>query len=255
LTRFLEVPPANIESQIQHARAVGSKKTAAGQYKEGFEVFRHMYELMLQEQPPGHRWHKGEPLHNMGYVRLRSGLLQHGLRLTLQAFIEDSLSCGDRHPDVFDELQMPAAQTLRLSGYSEAELGALAEQTRARLTRGVLIQDPIRVYSEDNYEQRVGPAVARLKSSPAALRAITGSVVPLRDTRNPIIALWDVLGRLAAIRGRLEVVLVIGGSLSGVAMTVAGFLAGVLGLAGAAFVGIGIALLVLSGFFLYQWTH
>jgi hypothetical protein len=255
VTQFLEVPPANVEAQIQHARAVGSRLMVEGPYTEGFEVFRHMYELMLQKQPPGRRWHKGEPLHNMGYAWVRSGLLEHGIRFTLQAFIEDSLSCGDRQAGVFDDLQMPAAQNLKLCGYSGGELRSMAEQTRTRLARGVLVQDPMTVYTEDSYEQRVGRAVTRLKNSRAARDAFVGPIVPSGNSSNPAVALWNVLGRLAAIRGRLEVVLVVAGSVSGVAIAVAGFLVGVLGLVGAAFVGVGMALVVVCGFVLYQWTR
>ena len=144
MTQLLEDPPARIRSQIKRTRVVGTKLLAAGNYAEAFEVYRQLLELMLGEQPPGHRWHKGEPLHNMGYARIKSGLLDHGLRWTLQAFVEDSLSRGERHPDVFDELQMPAAQSLRLYGYTEDELRSMAERIRTRAKRGTLVKAPKR---------------------------------------------------------------------------------------------------------------
>jgi hypothetical protein len=254
MTRYLEDPPKDVESAILDARKVGARLLSDGRYSDAFQTYRHVYQLMLEKQPPGRRWHKGELLHNMGFAWLKSKVWEVGVQYTLMAFIEDSLSCGDTYPKVFDELQKPAAQNLRLCGFSGAELRSMAKKIRARLEDDMVVQDPETLLLKDGNEQRVRAAVELLEMSPNPdpPRPFVGPPAsPSRDIGNPIVAFSDLLGRLEPIKGRIATL----GSLVGVAMAVVGFLAPVLGFVAAALVVGGVALIAVSVGLFYLWTR
>lgn len=110
---FLASPPAEIKAVIQRATETGGRLELLGRHLEAFEVFRYAYEVVLGSQPTGRRYHKGEPLANMGWVQHRSGARKEGAKWTSLAFIEDALSRAEELPGILDELSRPAAQNLR----------------------------------------------------------------------------------------------------------------------------------------------
>ncbi len=178
---FLTTPPASLQVEVERANEVGVRLMMTNQPGDAFEVFRRSYEQLLGSQPDGRRFHKGLPLHNMGWARFRSNLPEQGAHWTLLAFIEDALSRAEELPLILDELSRPAAQNLRLVGASEADLLDIAQSVRDRVARQVLVQDPTVLYLALDLPARIGrwigaataPAAPRIKvfvSSPAELR-------------------------------------------------------------------------------------
>jgi hypothetical protein len=141
--RFLATPPPHLRAEIDGATELGGRLELLGRHTDAFEVFRRVYEKVLGSQPPGKRFHKGEPLANMGWVRYRSGAIEDGAKWTALAFIEDALSRAEELPTILDELSRPAAQNLRSLGASDQDLYDLALAIRAVVSAGELIADPL----------------------------------------------------------------------------------------------------------------
>jgi len=254
MTRYLEDPPKDVESAILDARKAGARLLSDGHYSDAFQTYRHVYQLMLEKQPPNRRWHKGELLHNMGLAWLKSRVWDTGLQYTLMAFIEDSLTCGETYPNVFDELWKPAAQNLRLCGYSGDELRSMAEKIRATLERTTPIQDPDTLYSAGRYQQRVRAAVGLLENLPNSdppLPFVGPPASPSLDIGDQVRTASDLLGHLEQMKGPIATL----GSLVGVGMAVVGFLAPVLGFVAAGLVVGGVALIAVSVGLFYLWTR
>ena len=140
---FLASTPPELRAEIERATQVGGRLALLNQHVEAFEVFRRVYEKALGAQPSGRRYHKGEPLANMGWVRNRSGAFEDGAKWTALAFIEDALSRAEELPGILDELSRPAAQNLRTTGASDGDLYELALAVRSVVAAGELVADPL----------------------------------------------------------------------------------------------------------------
>lgn len=81
---------------VSHATQIGGRLELLGHHLEAFEVFRRAYERILGEQPAGRRYHKGEPLANMGWVKHNAREIAEGAKWTSLAFIEDALRACSR---------------------------------------------------------------------------------------------------------------------------------------------------------------
>lgn len=138
----LEQPSAALLATIARANALGHARFVVGDYGGAHEVYRLLYETMLAAQIEGHRLHKGLPLHNMGFARLRVGLVEEAARDTYLAFIEDSLSRAEELPHVLDELARPAAANLRLLGAPDQALLDVAGAIRGLVAEGFVFPNP-----------------------------------------------------------------------------------------------------------------
>lgn len=177
---LLQPPPPELQRELESENALGQQLVMRGRLPEAFDVFRHSYEQMLSAQPQGQRYHKGLPLHNMGWARLRAGLPDQGARWTVMAFIEDALSRAEEMPNVLDELSRPAAQNLRLLGAPEPELVEIARLVRAQITiADASVADPNALFVGLGLQDRlmrwlgfsrVTPVVRVFVSSPRELR-------------------------------------------------------------------------------------
>lgn len=150
-TFLMRVPPA-LQTDMDSRSRVGFELMQLGAYPAAFEVFRLLLERMLGEQTDGRRLHKGLPLHNMGFARMRSGLIHDGIRWTLMAFIEDALSRAEEANTMSVELYRPAAENLRLYGLPHTDLVGLAMRIRGRVETGELVQDPATLFLEEGFE-------------------------------------------------------------------------------------------------------
>lgn len=159
--RLLASTPPAIRSEIAEASRVGGSLELAGRHLEAFEVFRATYEHVLAAQPPDRRYHKGEPLANMGWVRHRSGATEDGAKWTALAFIEDALSRGEELPHILDELSRPAAQNLRTIGAEDEELYELAQVIRETVARNELIADPLVLFLRLEFPARIRTWIGR----------------------------------------------------------------------------------------------
>jgi hypothetical protein len=174
----LRIPP-ELQATITEASQRGAALVLTRQFGAAFEIFRRVYARMLELQPPGRRFHKGEPLANMGWAQLRAGNLDQGAMWTAQAFIEDCLSRAEDQPGVADELAWPAAQNLRAIGASDHELLDLSQAIRGLVSERQLFQDPAVLYFRFNIAAAIGrwlggaPEIIRIRvfvSSPSELK-------------------------------------------------------------------------------------
>jgi hypothetical protein len=107
----------------------------------------------------------------MGVARIRTGMLREGFRWTLHAFIEDSLSRAEDVSASLDEIYMPAAQTLRLFGLSDASLRHLADSCRLRVAANELVADPGTVFTQEGLDSLVAaiPSAGAVQSGPVTV--------------------------------------------------------------------------------------
>lgn len=209
---YLAPVPTDLQHEIDRTTLVGGQLALVERYTEAFDVFRQLYERMLSQQPVGMRFHKGTPLHQMGWVRLLAGLADEGARWTALAFIEDSLSRAEELPGIYDELSRPAAQNLRLVGATESDLLELATSIRERVASTGNIPDPAPVYVELSLDERIrrwlaqrvfgrAPTIRVFVSSPSdvhALRLIVAETCRLLTLTVPASVeslLWEGGGR------------------------------------------------------------
>jgi len=191
----------------------GGRLALLEHFRDAFEVFRRLYEDMLASQPDGHRFHKGAPLHNMGWVRLLAGMPEEGARWTALAFIEDSLSRAEELPTVLDELARPAAQNLRLLGAAEADLVELATSVRGEVYRLGNIPDPTPVFASLRLDQRIAQWLAqRVFAHAPHIRVFISSPSELRPERLTVAETCRIL--TLTLPARVEALMWEGGGIS-----------------------------------------
>jgi hypothetical protein len=118
------------------------RRFAAGDYRAAAQGFEAAYRLLLDNQPEGRRFHKGESLHNRGLALMWAGSTQDALSETLAAFVEDALSLGEEDQRLA-ELDRPAAHNLvYVFGLAGPFLARLAASVRGLVARGVVLPDP-----------------------------------------------------------------------------------------------------------------
>lgn len=141
-----------------------------------FAASEEVYRLLVDAQPPGHRYHKGWPLHNMGMIRLSQGRLGEARNYFLQAFAEDALSRGEESPEKFDETARPAALNLVfLFDIGGRAVVDLARRLRVRQEEGRLYREPRAALDDEPLERPLsGPA----KAAAATLQAPPSSREP-----------------------------------------------------------------------------
>lgn len=119
----------------------------AGKYEGAFEAYEELYKLLLTKQPLGGRYHKGYPLHNMGYILLLQGKQNEALHYFTLAYVEDLLSENKGEEDKAD--QTPAGRAL-LQAYliKEELLRRLKRIVQEKKERSCVVSDPEKVLKE-----------------------------------------------------------------------------------------------------------
>lgn len=85
--------PEDLQQLIDKVAFVYEPAMAAGrQYQEAMDAYKELYEKIKAKQPPNGRYHKGYPLHNIGYTMFRLGNGVPALHYFILAYIEDLLS-------------------------------------------------------------------------------------------------------------------------------------------------------------------
>jgi hypothetical protein len=185
-TSLSREPPADIRAEIELATQVGGRLELQDRHLEAFEVFRRVYEKVLGAQPRGRRFHKGEPLANMGWVRHRSGDVGDGAKWTALAFIEDALSRAEELPGILDELSRPAAQNLRTIGADDGDLYDLALAIRAVVAAGEVIPDPLVLFLRLGFPDQIRTWLGRRPGASLRIRVFVSSPNELRTERRLI---------------------------------------------------------------------
>ena len=128
--------------EYRSRQAAAWERLQAGEHEASAALFREAYEVLLHAQPDGHRYHKGEALHNWGLALLWSGDIEGGLRETVAAFVEDAASLAEESP-IPEELGRPAAHNLVYAfGLAGPALAAFGRAVRTHITSGQQLPDP-----------------------------------------------------------------------------------------------------------------
>lgn len=112
--------PEDLRRDFEAAVLKASLDIQSARFEDAIGTLTELYELLLTRQPPGTRYHKGLPLHNIGYCLVRLGRQEEAARHFFLAYIEDLLSQELGEEDAADSA--PASQTLRLAYRVKAEL-------------------------------------------------------------------------------------------------------------------------------------
>ena len=143
MTAFLSDPPPRIAAFTDQLYTAGAMKLQRGDWAGAFRDYRAAYKGLLNGQPPGQRFHKGLPLHNMGLARVLGNRPRAGLQYTALAFLEDAISKADEGAPGFPELDGPAAHNLVYAfALPPRLLAEAAHAVRQFTARGELFQDP-----------------------------------------------------------------------------------------------------------------
>ena len=143
MTAFLVDPPSRVSALANQVHEAGAARLQAGDWAGAFRHYQRAYQGLLENQPPGKRFHKGLPLHNMGLARILGNDPREGLQYTFFAFLEDALSKADEGTSGYPELDGPAAHNLVfVFSLPPSLLSHIANEVRHLTKRGELFQDP-----------------------------------------------------------------------------------------------------------------
>ncbi len=140
--------PNDLQERVDRVAFVYEPALAAGKkYDEAMEAYRDLYELLSNKQPPDGRYHKGYPLHNIGYILLRQGKASEALHYFVLAYIEDLLSEMKGEEDKADET--PAGRVLHQAYRVKNEFfRSLKDIIIHRKESGAIVKDPEQVLTE-----------------------------------------------------------------------------------------------------------
>jgi hypothetical protein len=138
----------------------------AGEFESAAALYERAYRALLEAQPEGRRFHKGEALHNLGLALLWLGRTDEARQRTLEAFVEDAASLAEESPR-YDELDRPAAHNLvYVFGTAGQALALLSRIVRDYVGTGNLLPDP-RPFLESSFR-----IVSPVPPAPGGVRII-----------------------------------------------------------------------------------
>lgn len=124
-----------LQSEAGHQLLARDFEAAAAGYEKA-------YRSLLDAQPEGRRFHKGEALHNWGLALLWLGRTEEARQRTLEAFVEDAASLAEENSRN-EELDRPAAHNLvYVFGFAGPALVFLSRVVRDYVQGGNLLPDP-----------------------------------------------------------------------------------------------------------------
>jgi hypothetical protein len=177
---LIQTLPPTVRRRITPRERQSARAFQRGDWNAAFNASASVYQILLETQPTGHRFHKGAPLMAMGSARLNAGRGVDGFPFVLDAFIEDVLSRGEESPESLDELSRPAAITLVYS-YSlpGRAIADLAMRLRQSQRHGRLWQDPAEARAEEpirlgevqSISEQEGTAAAQASEPPIRISA------------------------------------------------------------------------------------
>jgi hypothetical protein len=127
-------------------------ETAAAEFQAAVDDLR-------EAQPERHRYHKGESLHNLGFVLLFAGNERRAIEVTVLAFIEDCLSRAEESPRTRDELDRPAAHNLvYVFGVPGRKVADLSSWIRLIAISGQIVADPATLLAEERVKDVIATA-------------------------------------------------------------------------------------------------
>lgn len=145
--KMYEELPEVLDNKVRNMLVENQTRLTLQQYSKAKAGFEELYELLLDEQPVGKRYHKGHALHNIGFATFQMGDSQSALNYFVLAYIEDLLYQSESEEDKADDL--PAGRTLR-DGYRVDDffLTALKLMVKNKKKLGAVVQDPEQIITE-----------------------------------------------------------------------------------------------------------
>ena len=178
--------PKDLQDQVDRVAFAYEPAIKAGKYDEAFKAYENLWNLLFDKQPHDSRYHKGYPLHNMGYILYLKRMPIEALHYFLLAYIEDLLSEEKGDENKADE--MPAGRTLR-QAYAVRDdfLGRLKEIVRQKKETREVIQNPGKVLEEFARTRPKAIAVTLPEEIRAVQKEIAGEIpeVPPEEKRQP----------------------------------------------------------------------
>ena len=187
--------------EYRRRQAAAWEHLLAGNHEAAIGLFSDAYRVLFDAQPPDHRLHKGESLHNLGLAHLWAGNTDQGVRETLAAFVEDSASLAEENP-AFEELGRPAAHNLVYAfGVSGILLAEFARLVRTHIARGEPLTDPHALLTTPLAQALMGGRIettttriiSRLRTAPERAVFVGGGyahidshIRPMRDVVNSL---------------------------------------------------------------------
>lgn len=139
--------PPELEQKFNGMALANESLMLSQRYDEARKGFQQIYEMLLEEQPAGARYHKGYPLHQIGMTFLLAGKSPDALRYFILAYVEDLLLQKEGEEDKADK--MPASKNLRgVYKVPESALGQLKDMVRRRKKMGEFVRDPNIIFDE-----------------------------------------------------------------------------------------------------------
>lgn len=139
--------PLELEQRFDGMRLANESLMLSQRYDEARKGFQQIYDMLLEKQPAGARYHKGYPLHQIGMTFVLAGKSPDALQHFILAYIEDLLLQEEGEEDKADK--MPASKNLRgVYKVPESALGQLKDMVRRKKKMGELVQDPNIIFDE-----------------------------------------------------------------------------------------------------------
>ncbi|MFN8584779.1 MAG: hypothetical protein U0446_05620 [Dehalococcoidia bacterium] len=166
--KLVEVPPP-VQAGLDAVYEQALREFNDHRWPASFGLFHAAYDTLLREQPVGHRFHKGLPLHNMAVTAFIDQSIKTDLASSswsLLAFLEDALTFAEGGGS--NPLDLPAAKMLVYTfGYPGQALPILLRRVRELVDDGSLFQNPQDLAEVLSKENVFGP---RSAPAPAARR-------------------------------------------------------------------------------------
>ncbi len=139
--------PLELDQRFEGMALANESLMLSQRYDEARKGFQQIYDMLLEEQPAGARYHKGYPLHQIAMTFLLAGKSPDALRYFILAYIEDLLLQKEGEEDKADK--MPASKNLRgVYKVTESPLGQLKDIVRRRKKMEELVRDPDIIFDE-----------------------------------------------------------------------------------------------------------
>jgi hypothetical protein len=146
-----------LDERVRNMLIENQTRLTLHQYYKAKNGFEELYELLLDLQPAGKRYHKGHPLHNIGFATFQLGDPEGALKYFLLAYIEDLLSQSEGEGKNADDL--PAAKALRnVYRVDESFINKLKVLAEDKKRHGVVVQEPDQMLKE--IDQPISEATA-----------------------------------------------------------------------------------------------
>lgn len=191
-------PDGEVQQKADEFVQLGSVFQRQGQFEFAFEAHRRAFEVLLENQPEGQRFHKGRELASMAGARIDAGLLREGLRWMLYAFIEDALSRAEDSPAIRDEMHWPAAQWLRRLGLGDSDLMGLSERIRS-VAAEMNAPDPSEIFVALGLDDIVQEVRDHPKAAQGPISVFVSSPGDLRKERRLVA---EVCREIGSVTGR-----------------------------------------------------